>query len=299
MVLPRKFRDIMLGVALLGVPALFLQSGLKNIHSPGSLNPVDRILLRVTAPIQATITGAISGVHQGWRRYVFLVGVERDNEQLRAENNKLKVDLREAGRSVSRLTHLEKLLGFRAARGVETIGVRVIGRDASPFVRVLRVKIDRGAPALKAGLPVVTADGVVGRVGRTPFGAYADVKLAVDPHSAIDVVIQRTGGRGVLRGIDGTNRYACRIDYLLRQEEVKAGDLVVTSGVAGVFPKDLPVGRISRVTRRTYGLYQEVEVTPAVDFSSLREMLVILAPPPPPLERGAKAAPSRARGFSP
>jgi rod shape-determining protein MreC len=73
----------------------------------------------------------------------------------------------------------------------------------------------------------------------------------------------------------------------------------VTSGVAGLFPKDLPVGRISRVTRRTYGLYQEVEVTPAVDFSSLREMLVILSPPPPPVSKikTAKAVP--ARGFSP
>lgn len=289
----------MLCAALLGIPALFLQSGLKTIRSDDvDLNPIDHALLRITAPIQAAITGAISGVHQGFRRYVFLVDVERDNEELRSENRRLKAKLQEVNRGLGRLKNFEKLLGFRAARGVETIGVHVIGRDASPFVRVLRVRIDRGKADLKPGLPVVTAEGVVGRVGRT-FGRYSDVVLAVDPQSAIDVVIQRTGGRGVLRGIDGTNRYACRIDYLLRQEEVKAGDLVVTSGVPGVFPKDLPVGRISRVTRRTYGLYQEVEVTPAVDFSSLREMLVILAPPPPPLESGDKRTTARARGFSP
>ena len=88
------------------------------------------------------------------------------------------------------------------------------------------------------------------------------MQLAVDPKSAIDVVIQRTGGRGLLRGIDGTNRYACRIKYLLRQEEVKVGDLVVTSGAAGVFPKDCPWGA-SPGEARTYGLYQEVEVIPA------------------------------------
>jgi rod shape-determining protein MreC len=296
MVLPRKFRDILLCAALLGVPVLFLQSGLKNVRSPSALNPVDRVLLRVTAPIQSSITEGIGNVHRVWRRYVWLVDVERDNERLRVENVRLRTKMRETDRGLGRLRHLEKLLGFRAARGVETIGVRVIGRDASPFVRVLRVRIDRGSESLRQGLPVVTADGLVGRIGRT-YGSYSDVVLAVDPQSAVDVVIQRTGGRGVLRGIDGTNRYACRIDYLLRQEEVKAGDLVVTSGVAGVFPKDLPVGRISRVTRRTYGLYQEVEVTPAVDFSSLREMLVILAPPPPPVERRRPLA--RARGFSP
>jgi rod shape-determining protein MreC len=294
MVLPRKFRDIVLCLALLAVPILFLQSNLK---SPGELNPLDRLLLRVSAPVQAGVTGAVSGIHRGWRRYVYLIDVQRDNEHLRRENTELRARLEEARRNLGRMEHLEKLLRFRAQRGVETAGIRVIGRDASPFVRVLRVKVDRGKDTLRPGLPVVTAEGAVGRVGRV-YGPYSDIVLAVDPKSAVDVVIQRTGGRGVLRGIDGANRYTCRIDYLLRQEEVKVGDLVVTSGVAGVFPKDLPVGRISKVSRRTHGLYQEVEVTPTVDFSSLREMLVILAPPPPTTTPGPKRS-VPARGILP
>jgi rod shape-determining protein MreC len=297
MVLPRKLRDLLLSGALLGVPVLFLQSGLKEVGS-AEMNPVDRVVLRVSAPIQSAITGAISGIHRGWRRYIYLVDVEQENEHLQSENERLRTMLQDARRGVGRLHHLEKLLGFRASRGVEVVGVRAIGRDASPFARALRVRVDLGDRTLRPGLPVVTADGVVGRVGRV-FGSYSDVILAVDPKSAVDVVIQRTGGRGILRGIDGTNHYTCRIDYLLRKEEVKEGDLVVTSGVAGVFPKDLPVGRISRVTRRTYGLYQEVEVTPAVDFSSLREMLVILAPPPPPVSKVKTTRVAPARGFSP
>jgi rod shape-determining protein MreC len=294
MVLPRKFRDIVLCLALLGVPVLFLQAGLK---SEAELNPIDRLLLRISAPVQTGITAVFSGIHQGWRRYVYLIDVEQENEELRRENRKLKTKLRESKRNLGQMDHLEKLLGFRARRAVETVGVRVIGRDASPFVRVLRVQVDRGADTLRPGLPVVTAEGVVGRVRRV-YGSYSDVLLAVDPKAAIDIVIQRTGGRGVLRGIDGTNRYACRIDYLLRQEEVKVGDLVVTSGVAGLFPRDLPVGRISKITRRTYGLYQQVEVTPAVDFSSLREMLVILAPPPPSMPE-TKAGSAVDRGLLP
>jgi rod shape-determining protein MreC len=295
MALPRKFRDILLGVALLAVPVLFLQSNLK---SPSDLNPFDRLLLKVSAPIQAVITGAVSGIHKGWRRYVYLVDVEAENERLESENRRLALRLKEAERNLGRLEHVKKLLGFRSEHGVETIGVKVVGRDASPFVRVVRVRVDRGADVLRAGLPVVVAEGVVGRVGRT-YGGYSDVVLAVDPKSAIDVVIQRTGGRGVLRGIDGANRYTCRIDYLLRKEEVKQGDLVITSGVAGVFPKDLVVGRISQVTKRTHGLYQEVEVTPSVDFSSLRELLVILAPPPPSVSSSTIQTPPPARGFLP
>jgi rod shape-determining protein MreC len=294
MVLPRKFRDIVLCVALLAVPILFLQS---NIKSPTDTNPFDRVLLRVSAPVQAAVTGAVSGIHRGYKRYIHLWGVEADNEKLRIQNRELLVKVRDAQRQLLRLKKYEQLLSFRNTRGIETVGVRVIGRDASPFVRVLRVRVDRGQTTLRAGLPVVTAEGVVGRIGRV-YGGYSDVILAVDPKSTIDVVIQRTGGRGLLRGIDGTNRYACRIEYLLRKEEVKVGDLVVTSGVAGVFPKDLPVGRISQVTRRSYGLYQEVEVTPAVDFSALEEMLAILSPPPPPVTQ-AEHSVEPARGLLP
>jgi rod shape-determining protein MreC len=295
MALPRKFRDILLGMALLAVPVLFLQSNLK---TPSELNPFDRLLLKISAPIQAVITGAVSGIHKGWRRYVYLVDVEAENERLGSENRRLALKLKEAERNLSRLEHVKKLLGFRSEHAVETIGVKVVGRDASPFVRVVRVRVDRGADVLRTGLPVVVAEGVVGRVGRT-YGGYSDVVLAVDPKSAIDAVIQRTGARGVLRGIDGANRYICRIDYLLRKEKVKQGDLVVTSGVAGVFPKDLVVGRISKVTKRTHGLYQEVEVTPSVDFSSLRELLVILAPPPPSVSSSTNQMPPPARGFLP
>ena len=294
MVLPRKFRDIILAAALLGIPLVVLQSNLKD---PAELNPIDRGIMKVSAPVQAFITNTISGIHASWRRYVYLVDVEERNEKLAAENRKMKLELATAKRGLGRLELYEKLLGFRKSRGVETVGVRVVGRDASPFVRLLRVQVDRGKPTLRQGLPVVTAEGVVGRVGRV-YGGYSDIVLAVDPKSAVDVIIQRTGGRGLLRGLEGTNRYACRIDYLLRKEEVKVGDLVVTSGVAGVFPKDLAVGRISKVTRRTYGLYQEVEVTPTVDYTALKEMLVILSPPPPPAPR-SEGAKEPARGFLP
>ena len=294
MVLPRKLREIVLCLALLAIPVMVLHSGLK---TPDQLNPIDMGLLKITGPIQAGLMMAIEGVHSGWRRYIYLVGVETENEKLKKQNLKLQVAVEAARRDLGRLRNYEKLLGFRKARGVETIGVRIIGRNTSPFVRSLRVRVDRGTANLRAGLPVITPEGVVGRVGQV-FSPYSDIVLAVDPKSAIDVIIQRTGGRGLLRGIAGTNHYACRIDYLLRTEEVKVGDLVVTSGVAGVFPKDLPVGRISKVTRRTYGLYQEVEVTPAVDFTSLKEMLVILSPPPPPAPK-ADDAREPARGLLP
>lgn len=287
MVVPRRIRDVALCVLLLGLPLIFLQA---NVKSQEQINPVDRVLLRISAPIQAAITGTAAAVHRGWRRYVYLVDVEKQNERLRDEVRRLRHALRDARSNVDRVKRYERLLAFRAARGFETVGARVIGRQSSPFSRLLRLRIDRGKPLLRTGLPVVSADGIVGRVTRA-LGLYSDVLLAVDPESAIDVIVQRSGARGVLKGTDGTDR--CRIQYLLRKADVKAGDLVVSSGSEGVFPRGVPVGRVAKVTPRTYGIYKEVEVAPVVDFSSLEDVLVIVAPPPPPVDAKPKRVPAR------
>jgi rod shape-determining protein MreC len=104
--------------------------------------------------------------------------------------------------------------------------------------------------------------------------------LLVDPRSALDVLIPRTGGRGILRGKAGDNSYRCNIEYLARGETVNEGDAVVTSGVGGSFPRNLAVGHVTRVVPGAVGLYQEVEVAPDVDFARLADVLVVVAPPP-------------------
>jgi rod shape-determining protein MreC len=119
----------------------------------------------------------------------------------------------------------------------------------------------------------------VGRVQRVA-GGFSDVLLAVDPKCAIDVVVPRTGARGILRGIAADNRYRGRIEYLLKKDQVEVGDDVVTSGVGGPFPRDIPIGKITSVSRAEVGLYQDAEVEPAVDFGRLSTVLVLLSMPP-------------------
>jgi rod shape-determining protein MreC len=294
MPLPRKIRELLLAALLLGLPLAFWQA---NVKAPHETNVVDRFFLRVSAPLQSAITWATDGVYRGWRRYIYLVAVEEENEQLRTEKNRLLHQLRMTKRKVRKVQRYEKLLAFRSARGIQTVGARVVARPTSPFVRGLRMRIDRGRELLRAGLPVLTADGLVGRTGRV-FGDYADVILAVDPKSAVDVVVRRTGARGVLRGVAGTDRLHCRIDYLSRDEEVKVGDLVVTSGAAGVFPRDLPVARIARIAASAASLHKRVEATPAVEFSDVDEVLIVLAPPPPKVGQINEPV-RRARGLTP
>jgi rod shape-determining protein MreC len=138
----------------------------------------------------------------------------------------------------------QRLLGLRNAVTAETLVARVIAIDVSPYFRVARIQLDRGEGLVSRGMPIITPDGVVGRINRVA-GDTSDILLSVDPRSAIDVVLPRTGGRGILRGKPGENGYRCAIEYLMQGEQAKEGDLVVTSGLAG-FPRDLPVGKVSQ-----------------------------------------------------
>ena len=214
-------------------------------------------------------------------RYVELKSVRAENEALRRENRQLRAELIEMRRLAEESGRYQRLLGLRDATPAETIAARVIAVDASPYFRVARVDIDHGEGTVRRGMPVLTPEGVVGRINRVS-GKSSDVLLLVDPRSALDVIVPRTGGRGILRGKSGENGYRCSIEYLARGEPVKEGDAVVTSGVGGAFPRNLAVGHVTRIIPGAVGLYQDVEVTPDVDFARLTDVLVVVAPPPTP-----------------
>jgi rod shape-determining protein MreC len=273
--LSRRARELVAVAMLLALPVLFLRA---NVKSPAELNLLDRVVLRLSAPLQALCTGAARAVGHAWSRYLALVHVADDNRRLTDENARLRADLERVRLEAARADSLERLLGLRAATPVETVAAHVIAVETSPYFRVVRLRLDRGGPEVRAGMPVLAPAGVVGRIERV-FGAYADVLLAADPKSSIDVVVARTGGRGLVRGVPGDNRYRMRIEYLLRKDEVAAGDVVVTSGLGGIFPRNLPVGKVVRVVRRDFGLYQDAEVEPAVDLAKLSDVVVARTPP--------------------
>jgi rod shape-determining protein MreC len=261
-------------VLLLGLFALRVSA-----RNPGELSALDRGILRLVSPGQAAMSYVARGITGVAGRYVELKGVRAENENLHRENRQLRTELMEMRRLAEESGRYQRLLGLRDATPAETIAARVIAIDASPYFRVARVDIDRGEGTVRRGMPVLTPEGVVGRINKVA-GKSSDVLLLVDPRSALDVVIPRTGGRGILRGKSGENGYRCSIEYLARGEPAKEGDAVVTSGVGGAFPRNMAVGHITRIVPGAVGLYQDVEVTPDVDFARLQDVLVIVAPPP-------------------
>ncbi|MCG5054429.1 MAG: rod shape-determining protein MreC [Myxococcales bacterium] len=290
----QKLREVAVVATTLIVALVLLRQSAKN---PGELSTLDRGILHLLSPIQSALSSVGRSIGNLAGRYVDLVHVRAENETLRRDNSRLRAELLEAKRGALESLRLQKLLDLRNAVASETVAARVVAIDTSPYFRVARVTLDRGEGALARGMPVITPEGVVGRIDRVA-GDTADIQLAVDPRFALDVFLPRTRSRGILRGRSGENGYRSVVEYLARGEEVREGDLVLTSGLGGNFPRDLPVGHISKVLRGS-GLHQEVEVTPEVDFVRLSEVLVVVAPAPAPdPDAGARRSAPPARGIT-
>jgi len=276
MYLWRRYRDAFLCVVLLAVPFVFLNSNLKD---PSRLNVLDRIVLKISAPIQAASAVLAQAVSDVWEGYIYLVDVRERADALQYEASRLRDEVHRLREAEVENRRLRRLLEFRETFHGSARTAQVIAKDVSPYFRVVRVRLDRGdRDDVRPGMPVVAHDGLVGQIRRT-WGRYSDVQLTVDSKSSVDVVVERNGSRGILRGTGEIGRYTCKIEYLLRTDDVRVGDVVRTSGIGRRFPSGIVVGRVSKLTRREFGLYQEAEVTPSVDLSRLQEVLVLTTPP--------------------
>jgi rod shape-determining protein MreC len=210
------------------------------------------------------------GVKNLWQGYFYLVGVRQENIRLRhslEEYRQKEVSFLEAQRA---LTRLETLLDLKRQVALPVIGARVIAYDPSLWSRC--AIIDQGkAQGVKNGLPVLAPQGIVGRVVET-YPQYAKVMLIVDRKSGAEAVVQRSRVRGIIQG-KGGNR--CSLDYVPKSADVQAGDLVLASGLGGIYPKGLVFGKVTAANKKSPGAFQEIEVTPIADLSALEEVLVV------------------------
>jgi rod shape-determining protein MreC len=269
---------------LLVVPALILRSSLK---APEETNKLDQAILRVSSPLQAAVSWVVDGVGGAWSRYIDLVGVEKENRELRSENERLRKELATATRRAIDIEELEKLLKLQAATPADTIAARVIAASTSPHYRVMRIRIDRGVPdRVVERMPVITSDGLVGRVLRV-YGAQADVMLVTDKDSHVPVRIKRNGLSGTMSGLGSSDSYDCKFEWQKPSDMPGAepslveGDIVQTAG-SNDFPPGIVVGVVSEVHEQDYGMDQEAVVKPTVSFSNLSAVAVITAQAPPP-----------------
>ncbi|HNG00043.1 MAG TPA: rod shape-determining protein MreC [Pseudomonadota bacterium] len=288
----RRAKGLLIGAALLLALSLVLRM---SVRSPEKQTLLDRAVVRLLAPLQGLSAGLLGRISSLWTGYVALVGVQQENLALKKQNAELRSQLTSVSALAMRAQRLERLLDLRAQVLADTAVAQVISVETSRQFRVVRVRIDRGGVEVKPGMPVIAAEGVVGRIARS-VGPYADVQLLTDARSAIDVVLPRSESRGVMKGTGSDSRYVSRIEYVLKKESIEVGADVLSSGLGGSFPRDLPVGKVTAVRKSDASLYQEIEVEPSVSFAHLREVLIVLSPPPPPDPDAGKRGFEAARG---
>jgi rod shape-determining protein MreC len=227
----------------------------------------------VFSELQRWTMNGFDGVRHLWTGYIALRDVNAENESLRRELQTLQVKLQEERAQAQRSDSLRQLLDLRQRAELETTAAEIIAAGASPEFRTMT--IDKGSSdGLKPDMAVISPAGVVGRV-ILPSARAAKVQMLIDRNAAAGALIERTRAQGVIVGQGDT----LRMEYVPGTADVQEGDLVVTSGIDGIYPKGFAIGTVETVARGP-GTYHQIAVRPAVDFSRLEEVLVVLTPSP-------------------
>ncbi len=229
-----------------------------------------KIIMEAAAPFQKLAHDTVKSVGNSWDRYVFLVGLVEENKNLTKTISELEAELLFYKEGYSETERLRKLLALKESLGYSFIAARVIAREQGALSKT--IIIDKGSfDGLKSGMPVVAHAGLVGRVVHVSWNV-AKVLLIIDENSNVDVLLDRTRVQGIFSG-EGLR--GGKLKYITKNQDVVAGDIVISSGMGGVFPKGLFVGQVRDVKKPDTELFLNISVTPYIDFSKLEEVLVL------------------------
>ncbi len=268
MSIPKKYRPTAIVILLIVFSIILLIFSAKMPSDTGYLR---KLILDVAAPIERLIRMPLDKTITVWNRYLFLVGLGEENRRLKRENDQLRNQLLQYQEGYLEGLRLQKLLTLKDQSNYVSMTARVIGIDQKSLIKT--ILINKGTShGIRNGLPVMNDQGVLGRIIETSWHV-SRVLLISDGNSNIDALVQGTRVQGMLQG-SGTMR--CILKYIAKTEEVKKGDLVVSAGMTEIFPKGLLLGTVIRADKKDSGLFQRIEVVPAVDFTRLEEVLILM-----------------------
>lgn len=269
MLVPRKYHTLIVAAVLLILSLGFLSYSAVRLSETGFLR---KTVLEVAAPVQNAVNISLKGLYKVWKRYLFLVGLEDENRRLRKQNDALNEELNLYREGYIEGMRLRKLLNIAEHLPGWVVAARVVDRSKTSLFKM--IMINRGTEdGVRVGQPVLSEQGIVGRIIETAWHA-SQILLVIDENSNIDALIQRSRTQGILQGAGAAG---CNLKYIFRAEEVQVGDVVLSSGMAGVFPKGQLLGVVTAASRGKEGLFQKVDVAPAVDFGKLEEVLVLVS----------------------
>ncbi len=268
---PWSFGDIGIRLLILGLASLVLMA----LQVTGRLEPVQSLITQLTSPAQVGATGATESVTDAVDFLFELRNLRQRNAELEVVNSNLLVENFEL-REVQRENELmRQLLSFAQTRpGLDLRGAqivaRVIGQESNNFLGYIMLDLGQ-SHGIEVGFPVVTDQGLVGRISDVT-DTTSKVLLMSDPSSAVNAILQSSRLGGVIRGNPGGDLI---MDYIQQGEEFSVGEIVLTSGLGGRFPKGIPIGQVIEIRQRDIDVFQQAVVRPTVDFPRLELVMVV------------------------
>jgi rod shape-determining protein MreC len=260
----------MRGVLVLGtvVAACLL---LLTVQTRGHSTPTAEALTFLTTPIQSGLARVNRAAVTVWSTYLDWKNVRAENRRLRDENQRLRVESLQVSETAAENERLRRLLVLQERLPLKTVSAEIIAREWGGWVRSLTV--NRGRSDNVARLTaVISPDGLIGRVMEVRSGASV-IQVLTDPASTVGAHVVRTRTTGI---VEGDPRGTMRLKYMAREGGgIQAGDLVVTSGSGGVFPRGIPVGRVRAIDDRGSALFHYAVLAPVVDFARVDEVLLL------------------------
>lgn len=230
---------------------------------------IERIFISITSPVQRAVSKIIQFAQTIWGTYFMSVLAVKENIELKKQLGKV-VEIKNRYKELElENIRLKKFVNFIDQVSGTYVAAQIIARDPSPWFKT--IIIDKGAKdGLVKGSPVLVSEGIVGQIINIANNS-SRVLLITDRNSAVDGLVQNSRIRGIVKG---NNEGNCSFVYTLRKDEVKEGEIIVSSGLDQVFPKGLKIGRILKVTKIHSQLFQDIAIETSVDFDRIEEVLV-------------------------
>jgi rod shape-determining protein MreC len=244
------------------------------VNSKSGVPVLEAATFGVFAEVQRFSSRVVMSVRNVWDGYIDLRHARVENEDLKRRLADAQIELQQQRALADQSRTLQQLLELRDHTPLKMTAAQIIGAAATPDFRTLT--IDKGSrDGLRRDMAVIAPAGIVGRVV-VPSGRAAKVQLLIDRNAAAGVLIERSRAQGVVVGSDNGQLL---MDYVSETADVVKGDVVVTSGIDGIFPKGFIVGKVETL-EKTGPEYKRIVVKPSVDFVNLEDVLVVLTPPP-------------------
>jgi rod shape-determining protein MreC len=252
---------------------------LLTVQTRGRAIPAADLIALVTTPVQKSLAAVHRGALSIWTTYLDWQYVRAENRRLREEVQRLRVEALVSTETADENRRLRRLLALKSRLPLETITGEIIAREWGGWVRSLTVNRGRGDDVRRL-TAVISPDGLVGRVIDVRPGASI-VQVLTDPTSTVGAHSLRTRAPGI---VEGDPRGTIRFKYMARGGAgLSVGDLVVTSGQGGVFPRGVPIGRVRSIDDRGAALFHYAALEPVVDFARIDEVLLVIGDRQPDL----------------